>query len=123
MKFDLPMLLLLVSGVCPDLDVDQAEHEEVTDAEPMTFFSGYVRHFRRSYFLGDNGEYFAVAYEDQEFNQQVSALLRQHDTKFETVCFRVDFLGSIGGDAGDLVNRAIRIRKGLRLESIDCPQQ
>ena len=123
MNFALPILLLFASGVCPEHKADQSNVEETSGSEQLAFFSGYVRHFKRSYFTADNGDYFAVVYEDQEFNRQVSDILNQHDLKFETVCFHVEFLGLVGGDAGDLVNQTIEIRKGISIEEIDCPTQ
>lgn len=121
MKLNFPALLLLATGIFPDCATEESTVEKGSEAEQLTFYSGYVRHFKRSYFTANNGDYFAVSYVDQEFNREVSEILSQHDLKFETVCFRVEFLGLIGGDAGDLVNRVIEIRKGIEIKEIDCP--
>ena len=86
-----------------------------------TYYSGYVRYFKRSYFNGDNGEYYTVAHKDQVFRDRIADLLREHNTETDSVCYRVKFCGRIGGDSGDLVNKNIEIHRGISFELIDCP--
>lgn len=85
------------------------------------YFSGYIKTKNRGYFRGDEGEYFAVSYKDDQFRDQVSAILREHDLKQKAVCIQVEFCGSVGGESGDLVNNVVEIKNGKRLELISCP--
>ena len=85
------------------------------------YFSGYVYYWKRGYFRGDNGEYFTVAHKDHEFRDRVADLIRQRNTEFEAVCYRVEFCGRVGGDSGDLVNKNFEVHRGINFEPIDCP--
>lgn len=121
MKFLFPLLLLFVACASTGVVERDDDRENVECCKGQSYFAGYIKTKSRGYFHGDSGEYYAVAYKDHDFRDQVSEILREHDLKQAPVCIRAEFCGSVGGESGDLVNRVIEIRGGKSLELIDCP--